>query len=717
MIMYIIEHFRDIPAKLCKRKGEITVIKQTIKKTAFLMLTALLILAVFPSTVQTASRLKLNKRKITIYVGKTLTLKVSGVSGTVKWSSKNNKIATVKKSGRKSAKAVAKKAGKTTITVKSGKKSVKCCVTVKNPYLNAKSKTLRVRQTFQLKLTGAEIRSCKSDKTNVTTVSKSGKITARKPGRAVISVKASNGKNYKCNITVKEIKEETSTEKDLSKIGLNVQLMKESYIYTGKPVKPSVRVYNNELYLIRDIDYTVSYANNINVGKAQVTIIGIGKYKGKITEEFEIKKTHQNIVAKLENKTVYVGKTGRINISGAYGQIEFTMSNEGVAKIDNDGTITGLSTGSTSIYLTASGDENHYPCIDSYVGMLSVMYEEASAYGFNVDSWGNDDTYKKSISNSRNNDGTNTYRAYFLCNAQEKWLDNTITFEAEDVTPAAYGNVFADLGVPCEEPEITVKSAADYVRTCQQYGFGIHEPYTEDGPGSTSEVPFGGKLIIVKAGAGVRVVKLTAKKGDTVLDSIYLGSNGQDGNRDYSAYDVELYKKVRRKVEAQIWTDGMSNLEKLSTLADYINETTHYPQTAVTSKEYNPTFWENWAVDDKELLWSMCNDNILNRIMDFQGGIVTCQAAGILETAAMEDLDLPYLYDRDSDTVASGEGVWRAMGSYSSNPSNPWHESLVYKSSDEEKVLLDAQGMDYSALSGKESCEGHGCRDKIISLK
>jgi len=59
----------------------------------------------------------------------------------------------------------------------------------------------------------------------------------------------------------------------------------------------------------------------------------------------------------------------------------------------------------------------------------------------------------------------------------------------------------------------------------------------------------------------------------------------------------------------------------------------------VTSKEYNPTFWENWAVDDKELLWSMCNDIILNRIMDFQGGIVTCQAAGILETAAMEDLE------------------------------------------------------------------------------
>ncbi len=32
---------------------------------------------------------------------------------------------------------------------------------------------------------------------------------------------------------------------------------------------------------------------------------------------------------------------------------------------------------------------------------------------------------------------------------------------------------------------------------------------------------------------------------------------------------------------------------------------------------------------------------ILNRIMDLQGGIVTCQAAGILQIAATEDLGLP----------------------------------------------------------------------------
>ena len=226
-----------------------------------------------------------------------------------------------------------------------------------------------------------------------------------------------------------------------------------------------------------------------------------------------------------------------------------------------------------------------------------------------------------------------------------------------------------------------------------------------------------GKDITIKAGAGVRVVKLVAKKGDTVLDSVYLGSSGMGANQEYSPFDMELYKKVRQKVEAQIWTDGMSNLEKLGALAGYINGTTHYPGDDVTSKDHNPTFWENWAVDDKGLLYNMCNDVILNRIMDLQGGIVTCQAAGILQTAATEDLGLPYLYDGDTGQVAPGEGVWRVMGSYSSNPGNPWHESLAYKSADEEKVLLDAQGLTYSASSGKAPCEAHGCRERIISLK
>lgn len=688
--------------------------KHTTRKL-LLMAFAALMLAVSLPTVQAASKPRLNKTRVAVYVGRTMTVKVQGASGAVKWKSGNRKIATVKKTGGKSAKVTARRAGKTVITAKIGKKSVTCSVTVKNPYLNVKDKTLRVNQGFQLKLTGAKIRSCQSSDAAVAAVEKSGKVTAKKAGKAVISVKASNGRSYKCSVTVEDAE---CQRKDISKIGVEIHLYEEFYDYTGTAVEPYVSVYGGSMYLTRNLDYTVSYSNNVNAGKAQVIVKGIGKYKGKLTKAFEISKIDQYVTASLEDETVYVGKTGKVNVSGAYGHLEFTMSKEGIAEIDSNGIITGLKTGVTYVYLAAGGDENHYDSGSSdYVGKLIVMHEEPSVYGFEVDGWSSGDTYKKLRVDSRNDDGTNTYKAYFECNAGEEWLDHNVTFEARDVTPAAYAEMFADMGVAYEGPSVTVESAAERVEENQRYGFKINEPYTEAGPGGYNETPASGKRIIINAGAGVRVVKLIAKKGDAVLDYIYLGSSINKLGQKSSAYDVELYRKVRRKVEAQIWTDGMSNLEKLWALADYINETTHYPMTAATSKEFNPTFWENWAVDDKDLLYNMFNDVVLNRIMDLQGGIVTCQARSILSTAATEDLGLPYLYDRESDTVAPGEGVWSTRGSYSSDPSNPYHESLAYKSADEEEVLIDAQGMGYGDPPEKASCEKHGCKDKIVPLK
>lgn len=688
-----------------------------------IMFAILLMFAVLPSTAQAAPKLKLNKTKATVYVGKTVTLKVSGASGKVTWKSKNKKIATVKKVTGRSAKVTVKKAGKTTITAKIGKKSATCSITAKNPYLNVKKKTLSEGQGFQLKLTGAKIRSCKSGRPSVAKVSKSGKVTAKKAGKAVISVTASNRKVYKCTFTVNRKNSQTdkdgsqtdkdgSQPKDLSEAGGAVFLSKKVYSYTGKALEPDVMVFQDGCLLSKGIDYTVSYSNNVNAGKAQVIVTGIGAYKGKITKEFEIEKAEQDITAKLENETVYVGKTGKINVSGAYGNLKFSVSKENVAKVGSDGTITGLKTGLTDIYLTASGDRNHYGQ-NYYVGRVGVMHEEASAYGFKITAWRDSDTYKTCSSNDsiREEDGGNTYQACFMCNADEKWLDKNIIFEAEDVTPKAYAKVFEDLGVVYEKPEITVESADGSAK----FGAIIEEPFTENGRGNHSERSSSGKSITIKAGAGVRAVKLVAKKGDAVLDFIYLGSVGRTADQEHSPFDVELYKKIRQKVEAQIWSDGMSNLEKLKELATYIKETAHYPRTDVTSKEYNPTFWENWAVDEKELHLYMFGDSMLNKLMVLQGGIMTCYAAELLRDAAVEDLGLPYLYD--GDKISPGEGVWLARGSESSNPGVADHETLIYKSAEEEKAFIDAQGMKYSASSGKSSCEAHGCQGKIISLK
>lgn len=77
------------------------------------------------------TKIKLSKSKVTLKVGKTYRLKVSVDEGSVDkitYKSSNKKIATVSSKGT----IKAKKAGKVTITVKSGDKTKKCKVTVKN---------------------------------------------------------------------------------------------------------------------------------------------------------------------------------------------------------------------------------------------------------------------------------------------------------------------------------------------------------------------------------------------------------------------------------------------------------------------------------------------------------------------------------------------------------------------------------------------------------
>ena len=80
-----------------------------------------------PVTVEAAT-IKLNKTKITLDVGDTYQLKLTGTNKKIIWSSSKKSVATVSSKG----KVTAKKAGKATITAKVGSKKYTCKVTVKH---------------------------------------------------------------------------------------------------------------------------------------------------------------------------------------------------------------------------------------------------------------------------------------------------------------------------------------------------------------------------------------------------------------------------------------------------------------------------------------------------------------------------------------------------------------------------------------------------------
>lgn len=55
--------------------------------------------------------------------------------------------------------------------------------------------------------------------------------------------------------------------------------------YTGSAVTPAVDVKYNGASLVKDVDYTVTYTNNVNYGVGTITITGIGSYSG--SKEFK----------------------------------------------------------------------------------------------------------------------------------------------------------------------------------------------------------------------------------------------------------------------------------------------------------------------------------------------------------------------------------------------------------------------------------------------
>ena len=98
--------------------------KNVFAVAAFVTMTAM----VFTICVDTEAKVRISRKKLTMEVSKTHTLKIKGVRGKIIWKSSKPGVAKVNKKG----KVTALRKGRATITAKAGKKLYKCAVTVKD---------------------------------------------------------------------------------------------------------------------------------------------------------------------------------------------------------------------------------------------------------------------------------------------------------------------------------------------------------------------------------------------------------------------------------------------------------------------------------------------------------------------------------------------------------------------------------------------------------
>ena len=561
-------------------------------------------------------------------------------------------------------------------------------------------------------------------KTSITAVrSRSvGQVTvtfkkAKKAGSCQIQI--STDKKFKKNVKSQKVsaKKTTVTFKKLKqgkkyyvRVRVYRTVKKKKYHSAWSPVK-SVKVKKK---MTKKND---SQNNTDGADTTEDTNTGGKQDTGSGTKDAQNEKGEWDGTAELEKMEYEVGEEIKVRYSKqpeCAGEIKeyYTYGNRGeyidytekYTKKNEDGSVVCTSIGYTRLCIIFPETE-HYKETRIALGKVRIYNNEDPIGGFDLSGYTVGETMKTEAENTTVMNGTGSFCEWFTCEGNAAWLNEHITFKVSDVTPKEYRNLMDWAGWNTSEPEIKEETCCNLQGV---YG----EVTSVTTPVTSGKVAFSGKAmsqckLTVTAGAGVRVCRLDAYRDGVLYDTMYVAAKPYDeaGN----LLDTELYTKVRRNVEQKLWTDDMSNYDKLDALADYISTTAHYPKYKCTQKEVNPTLWDSFAVDDVALYYDMFNMPVLNRAMALRGGIITCVAVDIVCAAAEEDLGLKYLYDKATDTVAEGEGVWLAIGSASTNPGAGAHESLAYKNADGDIVYIDAQGM-----HANNSCEAHGCLNKVI---
>lgn len=182
--------------------------KNYVKKSLLVFLSSILLVITILSNynVSSAATIKINKSKLTLYEGKTDTLKITGTTKAVKWTTNKKSVATVSSTGVVSAKSV----GNAIITATVNKKKYTCNVTVDKIHINRDKLDVNLseaqaRDSFAgclviLGIGDSNIEWSSSD-ISVATIDNEGFVYAYNIGTAIITGKSGN-KTFTCTVTV-----------------------------------------------------------------------------------------------------------------------------------------------------------------------------------------------------------------------------------------------------------------------------------------------------------------------------------------------------------------------------------------------------------------------------------------------------------------------------------------------------------------------------------
>ena len=216
--------------------------------------------------------------------------------------------------------------------------------------------------------------------------------------------------------------------------------MKNSYIYTGKPIRPSYTLNIGDKHLESGKDFDIEYTDNINVGTAHVLIQGKGKYKGTVERSFEITPVPARSLSFYADNTEFEfdGEPCMMQVAVCYGDMTLEEGEDyTVAYVDND------KPGRASVQLTFMGN---------YTGVMTIPFsivksEDESERLINLSEISAEKIiHGESVyvtAAAQGGQGEYTYAVFYKKESSPKWstvhgYNNDITTEITPKNPVAY---------------------------------------------------------------------------------------------------------------------------------------------------------------------------------------------------------------------------------------------------------------------------------------
>ncbi len=347
-------------------------------------------------TVYTAvTSVKLNKTSITLKYGTTTTITPTispsnATYKTVTWTSSDNDVVTVDSKGKLTPKSTGYAV--ITATTTQGKKTATCKVNVVKPVksvaLNKTSIRIEVGDKYTLKATvkpadaSNKTVSWKTSDKNVATVSSSGVVTAKKLGKATVTVTTADG-NYTAKCTVNVVKKVTSVKlnKTAANLYLNKSLTLKATVSPSDATNTAVSWSSSNTAVAKVSSKGV--VTPVKPGTAVITVkTSDGSFTAKCT--VTVKRAVTKIALDKSTATLYSDKTlalkATISPSNATDKtVTWKTSNKKVATVTSAGVVKPVGKGTATITAVSENGLTATCKVTVYMKVTGVSLNKTAA--------------------------------------------------------------------------------------------------------------------------------------------------------------------------------------------------------------------------------------------------------------------------------------------------------------------------------------------------